>query len=348
MATYFSEGSKEWIEATVTLDGTSYPRTGLRLKGNSTLRNVGQDATAMEVPWLLRLDKFVEGQNHQGVTELVIRTNNSTTSLNEVVALDLLGTAGLATQGHAYAAVTVNKATPVLRVIVENPGDAWVAREIATSGVLYKAESTGDYTYRGTDPASYDGIFDQESGDTDDLTPLIAFLKFVNDSSDTEFASGLAGQLDVDAFATYLAFEELVDNYDAIDGPGNNSYLWWDASAKRMTVIGWDHNLTFGVTNGPGAGGGGNAAGGGPPPGGGPGGGPTTKDNPLASRFKASTTFAAKITTAKATLTESLVTKGAGTTSLAAWVAVLNAGASNLVTAEQIATDQASIAAYLK
>ena len=107
----------------------------------------------------------------------------------------------------------------------------------------------------------------QESGDDDDLTPLLEFLQFVNESGDADFASRLAGRLDVQSFAPYLALEELMDDYDAIDGRGDNSYLWWDRDAGRMTVVGWDHNLTFGVSNRPGAGGEG------APPGGAPAGG---------------------------------------------------------------------------
>ena len=34
--------------------------------------------------------------------------------------------------------------------------------------------------------------------------------------------------LDVDAFARYLAAQDVVQNWDDIDGPGNNSYLRWD------------------------------------------------------------------------------------------------------------------------
>ena len=107
-------------------------------------------------------------------------------------------------------------AASALRLVVEHPGDTWVERELASSGILYKAEATGDYTYRGTDPAAYDDVFDQESGDTDDLGPLVDFLEFVNDSNDADFVSGLPGRLDVEAFATYLALEDLMENYDAI------------------------------------------------------------------------------------------------------------------------------------
>jgi spore coat protein CotH len=155
--TYGDSGEKEWIEATVTIDGSTYDQVGLRLKGNSSLMGLGggiggrqpvggddpttesttsttesttstdepagqtTDTTAGDasaggdgggfgpggsasadepesLPWLIRLDEFVEGQNHQGYEDIVVRSNGSETSLNEAVALDLLEAAGLASQ----------------------------------------------------------------------------------------------------------------------------------------------------------------------------------------------------------------------------------------------------------
>ena len=46
------------------------------------------------LPWRIKLDKFVEGQNYQGETDIVVRGNNSETSLNEAVALELIGRPG--------------------------------------------------------------------------------------------------------------------------------------------------------------------------------------------------------------------------------------------------------------
>lgn len=51
---------------------------------------------------------------------------------------------------------------------------------------------------------------------------------------------------------TYLAFEDVIDNFDDITGPGNNSFLWWAEQANQMTVVAWDHNCAFGLK--PGAG----------------------------------------------------------------------------------------------
>ncbi len=42
--TYTSTGDKEWIEATVTIDGETYERAGIRLKGNSSLGGRGAAA----------------------------------------------------------------------------------------------------------------------------------------------------------------------------------------------------------------------------------------------------------------------------------------------------------------
>ena len=349
---YRDNGEKNWVEVDITLDGTTYARSGIRLKGNSTLKRTDSSAGAQEYPWLVRLDKYVDGQNHDGLTELAIRTNNSTSALNEAVALDLMAAAGLVTQGHAYAAVRFGDSTPALRLVVEHPGDSWVDNAIDRQGILYKAEATGDYTYRGTDPAAYDNVFDQESGETDDLTPLIEFLDFVNNSSDAEFADGIASRLDVASFATYLAFEDLVDNYDAIDGPGNNSYLWWDVEAKKMTVVGWDHNLTFGVSNRPGAGGGGGMpdgampGGGQPPAGGGGMGGPGRNNNPLVTRFEGLSARAAEVTAASTRLRSELYTSGVAEKSLTTWSTLLTSQAGDLIDASTVATEGDAIKAY--
>ena len=52
---------------------------------------------------------------------------------------------------------------------------------------------------------------------------------------------------------------DLLDNFDDIDGPGNNSYLWYDAASGQFTVVPWDMNLAFGGRGG--IGGRGNARG---------------------------------------------------------------------------------------
>lgn len=345
--TYQQTQEKEWIEATVTIDGTTYRRAGLRLKGNSSLRGVSDDAAPGDLPWLIRLDKFVDGQSVDGSSGFIVRSNSSETALNEAVALDLLAEAGLASEHAVASSFSVNGGDARLRLVVQDLDEDWEAENFSTDGLLYKSEAGGDWSWRGDDPDAYTDVFDQETGD-DDLTPLIDFLDFVNNSSDDDFAAELPQRLDVDAFARYLAFEQVVDNFDDIDGPGNNSYVRYDAESGGFTVVAWDHNLAFGVMGGPD----GERPEGmptdlpsgmpSPPdgerpdfgdgaPGGGPGGGRMGGSNVLVERFTAVEKWSDLVDQAKADLTKELFDSGYADQVLDQWVDVLTEQAGDLV-----------------
>ena len=354
--------------------------------GTGALDGRGGDISADEpegLPWLVRLDKFVDGQNHDGVKELVVRSNISETALNEAVATELLELAELASQKAIAARFSVNDSEAVLRLVIEHPDDMWMAANFSAGGALYKAESTGDYSYRGSDPSSYDEVFDQEAGKKNaDLTPLIDFLDFINNTDDTTFYSTLADRLDVESFATYLAMEEMLGNFDDIDGPGNNSYLYYDPATDRFTVVAWDHNLAFGGMgemggNAPGADrvapdsvapdsvAPGRAGPGGMAPGrmapdrsglgdmapdraghGGMGFGPGGKSNKLVERFHANSKLEALYEERLADLKTKLFESGVGAEVLARWVTLLETQASDLVDAATIKTEAAKIGSY--
>lgn len=349
---YVDTGEKVWIEASVTIDGVTFDRVGLKLKGNSTLRGVSPDDDPATMPWIIRLDKFVDGQTLDGESDIVIRGNVSASSLNEAVALTLLDQAGLAAENAAATRFTVNGGSAQLRLAVQKPSDGWLEQEYGTTtGGLYKAETGGDYSYRGDDPEAYTDVFDQEGGESD-LSPLIEFLQFINESDDATFAAELSQHLDIEAFATYLAFQELVDNDDDIDGPGNNSYLAYDAETGLMSVVTWDLNLTFGVRN---AGFGGGGAGGGqdadrPAPqgarGAGGAGGPS-RGNVLSERFLANEDFAALVDAAMLDLTASLIDSGTAVAVLDVWTALLQSQASDLISSETLAEEADAIRTYL-
>lgn len=349
--TYLETDEKEWLEATVTIDGKVFERAGIRLKGNSSLRGVDDGADGGDLPWLIRLDKFVDDQSIDGWSELIVRSNSTETALNEALALDLLAEAGLASEHAVASSFSVNGTDARLRLVVQHLDEEWEDENFSTDGLLYKAEAGGDWSWRGDEPEAYVDVFDQETGD-DDLTPLIDFLDFINNSSDEDFAAGLPERLDVEAFARYLAFEEVVDNFDDIDGPGNNAYLRWDAGTGAFTVVAWDHNLAFGAGPGGGAGmptelpegmptelpegerpdfgeGGPDGMGGGM-------GGPGGRTNILVERFTAVEEWAGLVEQAKADLTEELYDSGYAEEVLGQRVQVLTEQAGDLVDADVV------------
>ena len=381
---YTSNQTKNWIEATVTVDGVAHEKAGLKLKGNSSLQGISADSEPQKLPWLVRFDKFVDGANHDGMTRMVIRASSSTSALNEAVALDLLATTGLASEKAAHISLSINGSDPVLRLTCQDLDESWVAQNFDVAGLLYKAESTGDYTYRGTDESAYKDVFDQETGKAN-LTPLIEFLQFINESSDADFQSGLAQRVDVDKMVTYLAFEDVIDNFDDITGPGNNSFLWWAEQANQMTVVAWDHNCAFGLKPGagqqgqgggqpPGGGGQGQPPGGGQQPGGGQppgdggapsngqaptgqppggaggqqpgGGGSQTKANALVDRFNSLMDGETKVSAERDRLKQELYTSGVAQTILDARAKVLTDQAGSLIEQSAVEADKQTIAAY--
>lgn len=126
LQTYAESGDKEWISATVVIDGITYENVGLKLKGNSSLQGLSQALTSTDdegsdtadtrggmgggmgsdlspdepegLPWRIKLDEYVDGQNHDGESDFVVRGNNTETALNEAISLELLDAAGMATQ----------------------------------------------------------------------------------------------------------------------------------------------------------------------------------------------------------------------------------------------------------
>ena len=239
---------------------------------------------------------------------------------------------------------------------VQNLDDTWVNDYFPDAGgdsVLYKAEADGEWSWQGED-ADYSASFDIEAG-ADNYQPLIDLLDLVNNGSAEEIASELPGMVDIDSFATYLAFEEVIDNFDDIDGPGNNAYLFWDSSTGRFTVVAWDHNLAFGGSP-TGGGPGGQRPDGeqgerigdpdqAPPFGGGAGaqnaGGPggMTRDNPLVSAFTANSEWLALYESRVTELESSLIDSGTLEASVDEWENTLTAGASDLVADETITTE---------
>ncbi|HUV19358.1 MAG TPA: CotH kinase family protein [Ilumatobacteraceae bacterium] len=363
--TFTTTGDKEWIAATVTIDGVTYEDVGLRLKGNSSLFGLtsATSGSPEDLPWLIRLDKFVDGEDHQGYEDIVIRSNSTETALNEAVAQELLAVTGLASQSPIATAFTVNGGETELRLAVENPDEEWYKDNFDDKdGLLYKADSDGDYSYRGDDVEAYIDVFDQEVGD-DDMQPLIDFLDFINNADDATFAAELGDRLDVDAFATYLAFQDLIGNADDINGRGNNSYLQYDTATDQFTVVSWDLNLAFDTANVGGGGGvtGGGVPGGGRPAGGGAGrpagpidggaaggvGGPGDQANVLVDRFMADEGFAALYAAKTDELTAALFSSGTVDEVIANWVDVLINGASDLVSEATVTAEAAALIDYV-
>ncbi|MFC8568307.1 CotH kinase family protein [Streptomyces sp. NPDC057245] len=303
------DGTKEYIEADLTVDGVHLNDVGIRLKGNSTLMSLrgggrgmpggGQDmpdgapqgarrgdagggaaggadgnrngdgqagggrgegggggGMAMydlsekkpeELPWLIKIDEYVEGRAYQGEREISLRPgSNAEVPLNEALSLSLTAASGQKAERYGFTSLTVNNRPAVTRLMVENP-DTDYGEDIGDGdGVLYKARAGSSFDYAGDDPTDYEESFKQlNKKGSQDLEPVMKLIKWVNEASDEQFARDLGTYVDVDSLASYVATQNLLLNFDDMAGPGKNYLLRYDLGTRRFSVLGWDYNLTF-------------------------------------------------------------------------------------------------------
>ncbi|WP_328630800.1 CotH kinase family protein [Streptomyces sp. NBC_00356] len=336
MKEFKDDGTKDYIEADLTIDGVYLNDVGIRLKGNSTLSSLrgakgmpgggrdmpqgGQGAPAggapggaagkeagagagagaagkgqqaggqgqgqgqkaaggqgqkaggkggmggmmqfnlsakkpEELPWLVKVDEYVEGRAYQGEREISLRPgSNGQVPANEALSLSLTGESGQKAERYAFTKLKVNNRPAATRLMVEAPDTDYADDVSGGNAVLYKARASGSFEYKSDDPSDYETSFKQlNKKGSQDLEPVMKLIKWASKASDKEFARDLDTYVDVDSFAKYVASQNLLLNFDDMAGPGKNYLLSYDLDTKKFSVLGWDYNLTFSgdATTGP-------------------------------------------------------------------------------------------------
>jgi spore coat protein CotH len=233
-------------------EGGGMPMDGQGMTMGGRGMPFGGGGEASRVPYLIKLDEYVEGQRYQGYAKIALRTSGmgyDADQLQEPVSNHVFNSVGVPIAETAYISLQFNDEDPQLYTIAEEVDQVYIDRILPDSdGVLYKVQQVGNsFSYLGEDPSLYDRAFEQKTAVNDaDLAPLIDFLRFVSQSTDEEFARDLPQWLDVDAFASYLAVNNLLVNYDSLAGMGNNYYLYYDYTEERFTILAWDTNESLG------------------------------------------------------------------------------------------------------
>lgn len=370
--------------------GAAAPAAGGGAPGGFPAGGFGQSSLSVDepegLPWLIRFDEFVDGQRYQGLQEIAVRPSTglfggATTVMQEALALRMTAEAGEPAQRSSFSSFAINGSATQLRLIVEHPGDSFAEEVLGGDGVLYKGRATGRFTYLGEDPLAYANSFRMATRERDqDLKPLIGLIKWTNESTTEEFATGLVDRVDVESLARYIALHNIYLDFDDMGGPGNNGYYWYDLETKKFRVVTWDVNLAFngsstagpfdavglgalfgggagaapggfpaGVAAGPAGGGAGPAAGvagpaaGGAPAGGGgfPGGLQIQFGNPLKDRFLAEPKFRDLYLDAYQEVYDAVLGSGFGVREIDRLVGVL--AAADGVDTESVRKDAASL-----
>lgn len=199
-------------------------------------------------PYLVKFDEFTPGQTYQGLAELAIRLGSDKSLLGEPTAFTLHKEMGQIAPETAYAIVDIAENEHSLYVIAEHLDNRYIEKYFPDEdGILYKAGNFVALEYKGEDPSLYTESFEQKTnkGD-DDMAQLIAFFKFISESSDEEFEKEIGDWIDIDSMVQMMVLDNLLQNNDSFVGMGSNYYLFYSKTKEIFTLLTWDQNLALG------------------------------------------------------------------------------------------------------
>ena len=224
-----------YVLADVTIDGVEFPRVGLRKKGF-----VGSMSTTR--PSLkLRLDYIDKGSSVDGITGLTLNNANQDHSFaSQFMGYAFFNAVGSPASRCGFAEVTVNGQSLGVYVNVEQVNRRFCRRAFGSDkGVLYEGSNTDFFE-------GWAGGFEHKFGDDAvgraKIQQLIDLLHPIERPVDEAEVGKL---VDLDAFYTYWAAENLVSFWDGYSANRNNYFIYLDPEDDRFHFVPWGADILF-------------------------------------------------------------------------------------------------------
>lgn len=216
----------DYVEGNATINGISFPKVGVRLKGSSTFQDFNGKAA-----FKIKLNEYVSGQKY-GDLERVTLNNmiSDPTQAKEVIIYQLWELAGNKGPRCSYAQVYVNDELYGLYANVESMDDHWIERRYsdATGDLWGTGDDSADFTPNGLSTGR-DGLFSYwilKSG-VGDQAPLQGIMNAMRNPTGDWFGD-LDPYIDTDQFLEFWAWCVVIGNRDGYPFNLNDVILYAD------------------------------------------------------------------------------------------------------------------------
>lgn len=234
---------EEYYSANITIGDTKIENIGIRTKGFSSLQSVAS-SDSDRYSFRVKFDKYVDGQNLNGLNELVLNNNFQDPSyMREYLSYKALEELGVDVPETSYANIYVNGELFGFYLAVEAVDDSFVERiadSDSTDVKLYKADGENSTL---VDEASLSG-FELKSGEDDSMAGLKKLVSAINSIEDGN-KDDIESVFDVDTFLKSIAVNTVVGNYDSYNGSKAHNYFLLEEDGV-FKYIPWDFNMSFG------------------------------------------------------------------------------------------------------
>jgi len=241
-----------WSTGTFDFAGERFTNAAIRFKGNGTfLAGIG----SYKRPFKVQLDRGEPGRAMAG--RAIFNFGNllaDRSSLSDALGYEFFREAGVAAPRTAFARLLISiegrfqRRLLGLYVMVENPDGQWARERFGRDGyTLFKPVTMELFKDLGNDWAAYEGIYDPKTEIQESAKKRVMDLaKLVTHAQDQDFSTQIADFVDLKQFATFMACETLLANYDGLLSNGQNFLLYLDPVTHRFGWIPWDLDHAWG------------------------------------------------------------------------------------------------------
>jgi spore coat protein H len=239
----FYYGSRQWY------------KTGIRVKGNSSLRSAIASGIK-KYSFKLDFDQYegiypeIMNQRFYGFKQLNLNNNFEDMSfMREKIAGDLFREFGIPCAKSAYYEVYINYGTGSqyfgLYTLVEEVDNTVISSQFSnSSGNLYKPEGTAAAFEKGTyNTEDFFKKTNEDASDWSDIKALYDALQSgIRISDPTGWRALIESRIDMDIFIKWLAANTVMQNWDTYGKMPHNYYLYNNPDSSVFTWIPWDNN----------------------------------------------------------------------------------------------------------
>jgi spore coat protein H len=240
-----------YMQASILVDSKRFYSCGVRFKGESSY----EFYPGKKKPFRIKFNKFVKGQDLDGVEELNLNNNfKDPTMIREKVYLDLLNNQGLPAPRATYAKVYINDKYWGLYLVTDNIDKIFLNQHFNDNkGNLYQGEPLATFQYIGNEPTKYWNKWVLKTNlEKNDWTDLVKFIKLVNDTTigGDEYMKRLESAFNLDKCLRSWAINNLIGNIDAYNMfYPHNFFLYHDSVTFKWHWISLDGNYAFAAWN---------------------------------------------------------------------------------------------------
>lgn len=240
-----------WAVASLTTDGKTIEKVGLRYKGNSTYVRANRN---LKRSLKVDINRHDDAARFHGLKSLTLSNGVMDPSKSrEALAYSIYRAAGVPAPRTAFAEVTLtvpgkyDKEHVGLYTLIEGVDKNFLKLHFKNNaGLLMKPERIPGLVYLGEDWARYKETYlPKRAATKDEIQRVINFTKLVNATPDEQFNREIASYLDVDAFLKFMAVTAIIANLDCFHG-GHNYCLYLHPETNKFHFIPWDLDLALG------------------------------------------------------------------------------------------------------